>query len=121
KKNVHLLVLNTGQHKEMLDELEKVFGISPDIRFNVMKHNQNLNSVLSCIVEKTNLLLKKFKPYLVIIQGDTTTVLSIGIAAFYSGIKVAHVEAGLRTYDLLNPYPEEFNRRVISLIAHYNF
>jgi UDP-N-acetylglucosamine 2-epimerase (non-hydrolysing) len=121
RKDAKLLILNTGQHKEMVNDLEKLFCIKPDIQFNVMTHNQGLNSLLSGIIKKTTFVFDKFKPDVVIIQGDTTTVLSIGIAAFYANIKVAHVEAGLRSYDVYNPYPEEFNRRVISLFAKYNF
>jgi len=116
-----LLIVNTGQHKEMVDELEKLFSIKPDINFNVMTPNQSPNTVLSEIVGKTTALFSTFKPETVIVQGDTTTVLSIGIAAFYAKINVAHVEAGLRSFDIDNPYPEEFNRRVISLFAKYNF
>jgi len=121
RKNADLLIVNTGQHKEMVDELEKVFGIKPDLKLSVMTPNQSLNLVLSSIVMKISEVFHQFKPDLVIVQGDTTTVLSIGISAFYSQIKVAHVEAGLRSHDVYNPYPEEFNRRVVSLFASFNF
>lgn len=121
RKNAELLVVNTGQHKEMVNELETIFSIVPDVNFNVMTHDQSLNSILSCIVDKANKLLTSFNPDIVIVQGDTTTVLSVGMAAFYQNIAVAHIEAGLRSCDISNPYPEEFNRRVISLFAKFNF
>jgi UDP-N-acetylglucosamine 2-epimerase (non-hydrolysing) len=121
RKNIRLLIVNTGQHKEMLDELEKFFFLKPDINFNIMTPNQSLNGILGAIHGKASSLFNSFKPELVIVQGDTTTVLAIGITAFYSNIQVAHIEAGLRSFDIHNPYPEEFNRRVISLFAGYNF
>ncbi|MBI2270821.1 MAG: UDP-N-acetylglucosamine 2-epimerase (non-hydrolyzing) [Bacteroidetes bacterium] len=121
RKTAELLVVNTGQHKEMVTELETIFSITPDVKFNVMTHDQSLNNILSNIVGKANDLFSKFNPDIVVVQGDTTTVLSMGIAAFNRNIHVAHVEAGLRSADIYNPYPEEFNRRVISLFARYNF
>lgn len=121
RKNVNLYVVNSGQHKEMVDDLEIFFGIRSDYKFEVMTPNQSLNSVLSKIVTESAALFSKIKPDLVFVQGDTTTVFAIGTACFYSGIKVAHVEAGLRSKDIYNPYPEEFNRRVVSLFATYNF
>lgn len=120
-KNIELLVLSTGQHKEMVEELEVFFKITPDICFHVMKHNQTLNHILADIVSKFNDLIDTFKPSAVIVQGDTTTVLSIGLASFYKQIPVAHVEAGLRSFDIYNPYPEEVNRKIISLFATWNF
>jgi len=121
RKGVHLTILNTGQHKEMVDELEAFFAIRADVYFKVMTANQNLNLTLSKITEKSAELLSRLKPDLIVVQGDTTTVLALGISGFYAGISVAHVEAGLRSFDLKNPYPEEFNRRVISLLATYHF
>jgi len=121
RKDVKLTIVNTGQHREMVIELEKLFGIIPDINFGIMSPNQSLNSVLSKICEKSSVLLNKIKPDIVVVQGDTTTVLAMGISAFYNGIKVAHVEAGLRSHEIKNPFPEEFNRRVITLFAEYNF
>jgi UDP-N-acetylglucosamine 2-epimerase (non-hydrolysing) len=121
RKNVELVVVNSGQHKEMVNDLESFFGITSDYKFKVMTPNQSLNTVLSKIITESASLFAQLKPDWVFVQGDTTTVLGIGIACFYAGIKVAHVEAGLRSNDINNPYPEEFNRRVVSLFANYNF
>ncbi|MCC6690455.1 MAG: UDP-N-acetylglucosamine 2-epimerase (non-hydrolyzing), partial [Bacteroidia bacterium] len=121
RKNVDLIIVNSGQHKKMVDDLETFFGIKSNYRFEVMKPDQSLSYVLSTIVTEANKLFSKIKPDLVFVQGDTTTVLAIATACFYMGIKVAHVEAGLRSGDVYNPYPEEFNRRTVSLFAQYNF
>ncbi|MBL7893044.1 MAG: UDP-N-acetylglucosamine 2-epimerase (non-hydrolyzing) [Bacteroidia bacterium] len=121
RRNVELVVVNSGQHKEMVDDLELFFGIRSHYRFEVMTPNQSLNTILSKIVNETSRLFSKIKPDLVFVQGDTTTVFAIATACFYSGIKTAHVEAGLRSGDIYNPYPEEFNRRSVSLISNYNF
>lgn len=121
RKDVDLIVVNSGQHKEMVDDLELFFNIRSHYQFRVMTPDQSLNSVLSKVVDEASGLFSKIKPDLVFVQGDTTTVLAIGSACFYAGIKVAHVEAGLRSNDINNPFPEEFNRRVVSLFAAYNF
>lgn len=121
RKDVDLVVVNSGQHKEMVDDLELFFNIRSQYRFKVMTPDQTLNSVLSKVVNEASVLFSKLKPDLVFVQGDTTTVFAIGTACFYSGIRVAHVEAGLRSKDIYNPFPEEFNRRVVSLFASYSF
>ena len=121
KKGEAVKVLNTGQHRDMLIELEHLFGVFPDFSFDVMKANQDVNHVVSAIINKVSVLLKEESTRLVIVQGDTATVLAAAMAAYYSKIKIAHVEAGLRSFDMNHPFPEEFNRRVVSMIADYNF
>ena len=120
-KKVNLKVVNTGQHKEMVDDLEAFFSIKPDFKLNIMKDNQSLNEISEKITKKANSLLLVEKPDIVVIQGDTSSVLGIGLVAFNLRIKVAHVEAGLRSFDMEHPFPEEFNRRAVSLFASYNF
>lgn len=118
---IDLTVISTGQHKEMLEQLEKLFGINPDVSFRLMESNQSLNGLMSKVINRFDAFLEEKKPDLVIVQGDTSTVLSVAMAAYNRKIKVAHIEAGLRTYDLNHPFPEEFNRRVVSIFADYNF
>lgn len=112
---------STGQHKEMLDQVLNFFNIEPDYKLNVMKPNQTLSGVTQAILAGLNPVLDEFGPDLVIVQGDTTTVLTGALGAFYRGIKVAHVEAGLRTWDIHTPFPEEANRVLVSKITDYHF
>ncbi len=119
--SVRTIVVNTGQHIDMLKPLEKFFEITPDYELNVMQPNQTINKTLSAVLLKIEDLFIQIKPDLVFIQGDTSTVLATGMACFNMGINVAHVEAGLRSFDLTQPFPEEFNRKVVSLFAQYNF
>lgn len=121
KPGVECRVLNTGQHREMVAELEPIFGIEPDFRFNVMRKNQSLNELVGRVLEAFAGLLASFRPDIVIVQGDTSTVFAVGVACFHEGIPVAHVEAGLRSFDIRSPFPEEFNRKTISQFASYNF
>jgi UDP-N-acetylglucosamine 2-epimerase (non-hydrolysing) len=116
-----LTVVNTGQHKELVLDLENFFHFKPDFYMEVMTANQSLNYLLKEIITKTDLFFKEHKPEAVIVQGDTTTVFGVATAAFYSQIKVLHVEAGLRSHDINSPFPEEFNRRAVSLIAFAHF
>ncbi len=114
-------VVLTGQHKEMVSKLMKLFEIPIDVNLNVLKFGQSLSKLSSKIILE---LEKEFilnKPSLVIIQGDTTTAFCASLAAFYQNIKIAHVEAGLRTENLFNPFPEEANRRLISQISSLHF
>ncbi|MEQ1723490.1 MAG: UDP-N-acetylglucosamine 2-epimerase (non-hydrolyzing) [Pseudobdellovibrio sp.] len=119
KKNSHLNVLacSTGQHKEMLDSLYEVFNIKPDIDFQLMKPNQNLTQLHAETMMCIQKVIHEHKPDWLVVQGDTTTAHASAMAAFYERVPVAHVEAGLRTYDINSPYPEEMNRRAIGLIA----
>lgn len=116
-----LKVCVTGQHKEMLYQALEQFDIEPDIDFSVMAHNQNLVDLIVKILVAVNIELQNDKPDFVLVHGDTTTAMAVSIACFNLGVKVAHVEAGLRTHDLNAPFPEEFNRRVVALASSTHF
>lgn len=118
---VELIVVSTGQHREMLVELEQLFGINPDVSLSLMSENQTISSVVSGVIHEVDKLLLQYQPDLVFVQGDTATVLGTAMACYYAKVKVAHIEAGLRSFDLNHPFPEEFNRRVVSIFADYNF
>lgn len=111
----------TAQHREMLDQVLDFFEIIPDYDLNVMKPNQNLYGLTATIIEGMKPVLEEVNPDFVYVHGDTTTSMAVGIAAFYSGAKVCHVEAGLRTFDRKYPFPEEFNRQLTGKIADYHF
>jgi len=111
----------TGQHREMLDQVLKVFGISPDIDLNLMKVGQTLSDVTSSVLVGMGKVLADERPEIVLVHGDTTTTMATALACFYAGVPVAHVEAGLRTHDLQAPFPEEFNRQVTSKLACLHF
>ncbi len=111
----------TAQHREMLDQVLDFFDITPDFDLDLMKPNQNLYSLTADIITGLKPILEAFKPDFVFVHGDTTTTMASSIAAFYSGAKVCHVEAGLRTYDKWSPFPEEVNRQVTGRIADYHF
>lgn len=111
----------TAQHRQMLDQVLKVFEINPDIDLNVMKPGQDLYDVTSAVLVGMRDVLKIKKPDIILVHGDTTTTLAASLAAFYAGIPVGHVEAGLRTYDLSAPFPEELNRQLTSKIAKWHF
>lgn len=123
KKNnrFNLRVILTGQHKEMVSQVMNIFKLNYDVDLSVMKKNQTLSYLTSEIINKLELELKNFSPKLLIVQGDTTSAMAATIAAFYQKIPVGHVEAGLRTNNIYNPYPEEINRRLISQIAALHF
>lgn len=111
----------TAQHREMLDQVLSFFQIQPDFDLNLMKPNQNLYSLTGDIINGMKPVLESFKPDVVLVHGDTTTSTATALAAFYSGAKVGHVEAGLRTYNKLSPFPEELNRQLTGRIADYHF
>ena len=111
----------TAQHREMLDPFLKIFDIKPDYDLNVMKPNQSLFDVTIAVLSKLEPILRKEDPDIVLVQGDTTTAFVAALAAFYFKIKIGHVEAGLRTADKYNPFPEEINRRLISHLADLHF
>lgn len=119
--NFETLVCVTGQHREMLEQVLSVFKVTPDYDLAIMKDGQTLSSITSLILEKIKPIFESEKPDIVLVHGDTTTTFATGLAAFYAGIKVGHVEAGLRTYNLQSPFPEEFNRQAVSLISDFNF
>jgi UDP-N-acetylglucosamine 2-epimerase (non-hydrolysing) len=115
------IVIATAQHREMLDQVLATFAIVPDADLNLMQPDQGLAAFASRSLVAVSELLNRLTPDLVLIQGDTTTVMSAALAAFYIGIPVAHVEAGLRSYDKRNPFPEEINRRVASCLVDVHF
>jgi UDP-N-acetylglucosamine 2-epimerase (non-hydrolysing) len=116
-----LKVCVTSQHRQMLDQVLHIFNIKPDIDLNLMKKNQNLSNLTSLILNKMQTVFTKHQPNIVLVHGDTTTALATSMAAFYASIPVGHVEAGLRTYNLNAPFPEEFNRQIISKITKWHF
>ena len=111
----------TAQHREMLDQVLSFFEIAPDYDLDLMKLNQNLYSLTADIITNLKPILEDFKPDYVYVHGDTTTTMAASIASFYSGAKVCHVEAGLRTFNKRSPFPEEMNRSVTGSIADYHF
>mgnify|MGYP000641538118 FL=1 len=120
-KTFETKVCVTGQHREMLDQVLDFFDIEPDYDLNLMRPNQNLYTLTSDIIIGLKEVLEDFKPEFVFVHGDTTTTLASSIASFYSGAKVCHVEAGLRTFNKRSPFPEEINRQITSRIADYHF
>ncbi|OHB19110.1 MAG: UDP-N-acetylglucosamine 2-epimerase [Parcubacteria group bacterium RIFCSPHIGHO2_01_FULL_47_10b] len=120
-KTFKLITLSTGQHKHMLQQFLDIFGIEPDIDLAVMKQVQTLDYLTQAITKNFATRLDKIKPDLVMVQGDTTTAFLVALTSFYRKIPVAHVEAGLRTGDIYNPFPEEVNRRFIDNIASFYF
>ena len=111
----------TGQHREMLDQVLKIFEVTPDYDLNIMKQGQDLYDVTARVLTGMRNVLKKVQPDVVLVHGDTTTSTATALAAFYQQIPVGHVEAGLRTRDLYSPWPEELNRQITGRIAAYNF
>jgi UDP-N-acetylglucosamine 2-epimerase (non-hydrolysing) len=121
RQRFKLTVCSTGQHKEMLDQVMDFFEIKPDIFLNLMTQNQTLGSLSAGILQSMEKVLESVSPDILIVQGDTTTAFLTALAAYYKKIKICHVEAGLRTYNKFNPFPEEINRQIISRIADFNF
>ena len=121
KKNFNVITLNTGQHKDLLDNMLKLFHLKVDFNLNVMKTNQDLNYLTSSIIKLSSPLLKKINPSLVIVHGDTTSSLAIALSSSYNNYKIAHVEAGLRTFNKKEPFPEELNRKILGSIADIHF
>jgi UDP-N-acetylglucosamine 2-epimerase (non-hydrolysing) len=117
----HPVICVTGQHRKMLDQVLSIFRIKPDIDLNLMEENQSLDSLTANAIRKLTEALTKTSPGLVLVQGDTTTAMAAALAAFYQRIPVGHVEAGLRTHDRYNPFPEEINRNLISVLSSYHF
>ena len=115
------IVILTAQHREMLDQMTNLFKIYPDFDLDLMKHGQSLSQINAQSLLKLEEILKKIKPDLALVQGDTTTTFSGALAAFYQKIKVGHIEAGLRTSKKYYPYPEEMNRRLTTVLADYHF
>ena len=121
RKSLEVKVCLTGQHREMLDSVTGIFGVKADYDLSVMQKDQSLSDITTKIIDRITPIFKEDKPDIVLVHGDTTTAFAAALAAFYLKIPVGHVEAGLRTYRIDSPYPEEFNRRAVSLISTYDF
>ena len=121
RKNIETIVCVTGQHRQMLDQVLSVFGVEPDFDLSIMKDKQTLFDVTVNILDGIKTVLEQVKPDVVLVHGDTSTTFVTALACFYLQIPVGHVEAGLRTYNIYSPYPEEFNRQAVGIISKYNF
>ena len=116
-----VVVCVTGQHREMLDAVLDAFGVVPDFDLSVMKRGQTLYDITARVLIRIREVLEAVRPDVVLVHGDTSTTFAAALGAFYMQIPVGHVEAGLRTYNLSSPYPEEFNRQTVSILARYHF
>ncbi len=121
RSGLETLVCVTGQHRQMLDQVLEAFNVTPDYDLSIMKDKQTLFDVTINILDKIKPVLEKEKPDVVLVHGDTSTTFVTALACFYLSIPVGHVEAGLRTYNIYSPYPEEFNRQAVGIVAKYNF
>lgn len=121
RQGLETIVCVTGQHRQMLDQVLQAFNVVPDYDFSVMKDKQTLFDVTQSILGKMKDVLEEEKPNVVLVHGDTSTTFATALSAFYLQIPVGHVEAGLRTYDIYSPFPEEFNRQATGIIAKYHF
>ena len=121
RKNINTVVCVTGQHRQMLDQVLEAFDVVPDYDLSVMKDKQTLFDITTNILNRIKGVLEEVKPDVVLVHGDTSTTFVTALACFYLQIPVGHVEAGLRTYNIYSPYPEEFNRQAVSIISKYNF
>ena len=121
RKSIETVVCVTGQHRQMLDQVLEAFSVVPDYDLSIMQDKQTLFDVPVNILERIKTVLEEVKPDAVLVHGDTSTTFVTALACFYLQIPVGHVEAGLRTYNIYSPYPEEFNRQAVSIISQYNF
>lgn len=121
RENIKTLVCVTGQHRQMLDQVLNAFGVVPDYDLSIMKDRQTLFDVTTNILNSIKQVLETEKPDVVLVHGDTSTTFVTALACFYLQIPVGHVEAGLRTYNIYSPYPEEFNRQAVGILSAYNF
>ena len=121
RKSIQTVVCVTGQHREMLTQVLDCFGVIPDYNLDIMQDRQTLFDITVNIISRIKPVLEKEKPDLLLVHGDTTTTFISALCSFYMQIPVGHVEAGLRTYNLYSPFPEEFNRQATGIIAKYNF
>ena len=121
RPELETLVCVTGQHRQMLDQVLETFGVKPDYDLSIMKERQTLFDVTVNILERIRDVLEKERPDVVLVHGDTSTTFVTALACFYLQIAVGHVEAGLRTYNIHSPYPEEFNRQAVGIVAKYHF
>ena len=121
RSGLETVVCVTGQHRQMLDQVLDTFGVTPDYDLSIMKERQTLFDITEAILTRIRSVLDKVRPDVVLVHGDTSTTLVTALACFYMQIPVGHVEAGLRTYNIDSPYPEEFNRQAVGIIARYHF
>lgn len=121
RNNIQAVVCVTGQHRQMLDQVLEAFHVVPDYDLSIMKDKQTLFDITTNILNRIKAVLDEVKPDVVLVHGDTSTTFVTALACFYLQIPVGHVEAGLRTYNIYSPYPEEFNRQAVSIISQYNF
>lgn len=121
RKKIKTIVCVTGQHRQMLEQVLKVFHVVPDYDLSIMKERQTLFDITINILNEIKIVLNDIKPDVVLVHGDTSTAFATALACFYLQIPIGHVEAGLRTYNIYSPYPEEFNRQAVSIISQYNF
>ncbi|HDR8117385.1 TPA: UDP-N-acetylglucosamine 2-epimerase (non-hydrolyzing), partial [Bacillus cereus] len=120
-KQINLITCLTAQHREMVDQVLTYFNINPDYDLNIMTKNQSLTDLSIHLLTKMDELLKKVKPDIILVHGDSTTTFITSLAAFYNSIPVGHVEAGLRTFNKYSPYPAELNRQFTGCIANLHF
>ncbi len=121
RENIKTVVCVTGQHRQMLDQVLQAFHVEPDFDLSIMKDKQTLFDVTVNILSRIKEVLEEVKPDVVLVHGDTSTTFVTALACFYLQIPVGHVEAGLRTYNIFSPYPEEFNRQAVGIVSQYNF
>lgn len=121
RNGLQTIVCVSGQHRQMLDQVLNAFEIVPDYDLDIMKSQQSLFDVTVNILEEVKVVLEKEQPDVVLVHGDTSTTFTVALACFYLQIPVGHVEAGLRTYNIYSPYPEEFNRQAVGIVAKYHF
>ena len=121
RRDVEIIVCVTGQHRQMLDQVLEAFHVVPDYDLSIMKDKQTLFDITTNILNRIKSVLEEVHPDIVLVHGDTSTTFVTALACFYLQIPVGHVEAGLRTYNIYSPYPEEFNRQAVGVLAKYNF
>ena len=121
REGIDVKVAVTGQHRLMLDQVLEAFGVVPDYDLHVMKNRQTLFDITTSVLNGMKAVIEEVQPSVVLVHGDTTTAFATALASFFMMVPVGHVEAGLRTYDIHSPYPEEFNREAVGIISEYNF
>ena len=121
REGLEVVVCVTAQHRQMLDQVLETFKVVPDYDLNIMKNRQTLFDITTNVLNGIKEVLEKEKPDVVLVHGDTSTTFVTALACFYLQIPIGHVEAGLRTYNIYSPYPEEFNRQAVGIVSQYNF
>lgn len=121
RENIESIVCVTAQHREMLDQVLKIFKITPNYDLNIMKQGQTLSDITARVLYGLGEIIQKEKPNIVLVHGDTTTTFAGALAAYYQQVSIGHIEAGLRTFNKYSPYPEEMNRQMVSVMADMHF